>query len=122
MIRRTSAIGIENRALQTPWNVCEIDAPGEYSAVPVDEVPLPDILDDPEAALLRRERAGQLQQAIAALGERCRKIFPLRMESLGFSEMATRLGAGSINTMYTWDSRCRQQLMERLNHGDKKRA
>jgi RNA polymerase sigma-70 factor (ECF subfamily) len=57
---------------------------------------------------------------MADLGERCRELFRLKLEGYSFAEMLarpeiqTRLRAMSLNTLYTWDFRCRKQLLERL--------
>jgi RNA polymerase sigma-70 factor (ECF subfamily) len=38
----------------------------------------------------------------------------LKLDGKGFAEIQEILGAGSINTIYTWDSRCRKELMDRM--------
>lgn len=87
---------------------------GEGRAAPVDELPLPSPNDDPERAAARAEMRGRLLAAIAGLGERCREIFRLKLEGRGFAEIRAHLGVESINTIYTWDSRCRKALLERM--------
>jgi RNA polymerase sigma-70 factor (ECF subfamily) len=39
-------------------------------------------------------------------------LFALRLEGKSYAEIQTILGVGSINTVYTWDFRCRKNLME----------
>jgi len=56
-----------------------------------------------------RER---LIAAISQLGERCRKIMALKLEGKNFPEIRAILGVASINTIYTWDFRCRKHLLE----------
>lgn len=90
---------------------------GETSAIPVAGVPLADPAESPEAALHRRQRLDQLERAIQSLGERCREIFRLKLQGVKFPEMQRILGAESINTVYTWDLRCRRQLMDRWKGG-----
>jgi RNA polymerase sigma-70 factor (ECF subfamily) len=34
------------------------------------------------------------------------------LDGKGFAEIQAILGAASLNTVYTWDLRCRKQLME----------
>jgi len=50
--------------------------------------------------------------AVSQMGERCRKLFGLKLEGKGFAEIQTIMGVGSINTIYTWDFRCRKHLLE----------
>jgi RNA polymerase sigma-70 factor (ECF subfamily) len=90
---------------------------GEGASVPVDDIPIADPAEDPEAALERRERLDRLETAILALGQRCKDLFRLKLQGLRFPEIQHVLGADSINTVYTWDLRCRKQLAERLKGG-----
>ncbi|HLJ51498.1 MAG TPA: sigma-70 family RNA polymerase sigma factor [Bryobacteraceae bacterium] len=85
---------------------------GEYNSVPADEIPLPDGADDPEMAAERREMRARLIAAIAQLGERCRTILALKLEGKSFVEIQKLLDVPSVNTVYTWDFRCRKQLLE----------
>lgn len=87
---------------------------GEYTQVSVDEIQLPDDEFDPGIYLERREMLDRLTGALAGLGERCKEIFRMKVEGKNFEEIRRVLGAGSINTVYTWDFRCRKQLLERL--------
>jgi RNA polymerase sigma-70 factor (ECF subfamily) len=48
------------------------------------------------------------------MGERCRQLFRLKLEGKSFPEIRELLGVKSINTIYTWDFRCRRELLERL--------
>lgn len=90
---------------------------GEGSAVPVEDCPIPDPAEDAEAMLERRERLDRLETALLALGERCRDLFRLKLQGLKFPEIQELMGAESINTVYTWDLRCRKQLLERMKGG-----
>src|SRR5579872_7161229 len=85
---------------------------GEYNSVPADEIPLPDGADDPEMAAERREMRARLLAAIQQLGERCRTIMALKLEGKSFVEIQKLLDVPSVNTVYTWDFRCRKQLLE----------
>ncbi|MGH9665718.1 MAG: RNA polymerase sigma factor [Bryobacteraceae bacterium] len=85
---------------------------GEHRQVPVDEIQLPDTEDDAFAGAERREMVERMEAAIALLGVRCRKLVALKLEGKTFPEIQTLLDAASINTVYTWDLRCRKQLQE----------
>ena len=45
----------------------------------------------------------------ARLGERCRELFRLKLEGYTFPEIQKRLEVAALNTLYTWDFRCRKQ-------------
>ena len=98
---------------------------GEHTAVPVDEAPLPDPLPSPEEQAESRERIERLQAALKGLGERCRQLLRLKLQGRTFAEIQAEMGAASINTIYTWDLRCRRQLLDALGgdweggHGQK---
>jgi RNA polymerase sigma-70 factor (ECF subfamily) len=85
---------------------------GENTAVPVDELPLADGAADPLMLAERNETAARLKQAVGQLGERCRKLLALKLDGKSFADIQAILGAASVNTVYTWDLRCRKQLME----------
>jgi RNA polymerase sigma-70 factor (ECF subfamily) len=51
------------------------------------------------------------------LGERCRELISLNLVGKSFGEIQQIMGAGTINTVYTWDHRCRKNLLE-LMGGD----
>lgn len=84
---------------------------GEYNQESVDEHPLVDPGDDPAMQAEQKERVMQLIAALQQLGERCQKLFRLKLEGHTFPEIMQILGERSINTIYTWDSRCRKQLL-----------
>lgn len=85
---------------------------GEYNQVSVEDIQLKDEGGDPETEAERRELHQQLTEAIGRLGERCRRIMALKLEGKNFIEIQKILGAASVNTVYTWDFRCRKQLLE----------
>ena len=87
---------------------------GEETQVAVDEMPLADPGQDPEAAARETEQRERLKQAMKKLEGRCRKLFRLKLEGRTFPEIRIILGAGSLNTVYTWDFRCRKRLLELL--------
>jgi len=84
---------------------------GEYNQESVDDHPLVDPGDDPSLQAEQKERVTQLIAALQQLGERCQKIFRLKLEGHTFPEIMNIFGEHSINTIYTWDSRCRKQLL-----------
>lgn len=87
---------------------------GEYTQVPVDELHLADPAADPLALAEQREMRERLIAAISKMEERCRKLFALKLEGKTFAEIQARMGAASLNTVYTWDFRCRKQLLETM--------
>jgi len=86
---------------------------GEYNLVSVDELQIADGAADPLRSAEQRELRDRLIAAASQLGERCRRMFALKLEGKSFAEIQNILGANSINTVYTWDLRCRKQLLER---------
>ncbi|MDH5562731.1 MAG: sigma-70 family RNA polymerase sigma factor [Nitrospirota bacterium] len=84
---------------------------GEYNQESVDDQPLVDPGDDPAMQAEQKERVTHLIAALQQLGERCQKIFRLKLEGHSFPEIMNILGERSINTIYTWDLRCRKQLL-----------
>lgn len=87
---------------------------GEHNQVQVDDLPIADPGESPAARAERRERMLRLKTALASMGERCRELFKLKLEGHAFPEIQRRMGASSINTVYTWDLRCRKNLLARL--------
>ncbi len=90
---------------------------GEYSQVSITDIQLPDLDTDPATLLDRKMMLERLAMAVAQLGERCRKLMRLKLQGSNFGEIQKLMGAESINTVYTWDFRCRKQLLE-LMGGD----
>ena len=87
---------------------------GEERQVPVDDLPLAGHAEDPFDQALHRERLEQLESALAGLGGRCRELFRLKLEGYTFAEIQKRMAASHLNTLYTWDFRCRKALLEKL--------
>lgn len=85
---------------------------GEYTQVSTGEIQVADSAADPALAAERTELRERLAQAISKMGERCRRMFALKLEGKTFGEIQTILGAASINTVYAWDFRCRKHLLE----------
>jgi RNA polymerase sigma-70 factor (ECF subfamily) len=84
---------------------------GEYNQESVDELPLADPGDDPARQLERKQTVERLVRAMNQLGERCRELFRWKLEGKNFPEIQKIMGQNSINTIYTWDLRCRKQLL-----------
>jgi RNA polymerase sigma-70 factor (ECF subfamily) len=84
---------------------------GEYNQESVDDLPLVDPGDDPVTQLDQKQRVDRLLAAIGQLGERCRELFKWKLEGKSFPEIQTLMNQTSINTIYTWDLRCRKQLL-----------
>lgn len=87
---------------------------GEYTQVSTADIQLPDLDADPSAWVERKMMLERLTRAIGHLGGRCRELLRLKLEGKSFAEIRKAMGAGSLNTVYTWDHRCRQQLMEAM--------
>ena len=90
---------------------------GEYSQVSITDIPLPDLDANPANWLERKEMLDRLAHAIPQLGERCRELIRLKLQGRTFPEIQKILGVAAINTVYTWDHRCRKNLLE-LMGGD----
>ena len=84
---------------------------GEYNQESVDDLPLTDPGDDPATQLDQKQRVDRLLAAIGQLGERCRELLKWKLEGKSFPEIQKIMGQTSINTIYTWDLRCRKQLL-----------
>jgi RNA polymerase sigma-70 factor, ECF subfamily len=87
---------------------------GEYTQVTVTDLPLPDRQPNPAELAERREMRERLATAIGGLGERCRELIRLKLEGRTFPEIQKIMGASAINTIYTWDHRCRKNLLEAM--------
>jgi len=85
---------------------------GEYSQVSIEDIPLPDLDSSPADLLERREMLDRLDRALGQLGERCRELIRLKLQGKTFPEIQKIMGVGAINTIYTWDHRCRKHLLE----------
>jgi RNA polymerase sigma-70 factor, ECF subfamily len=87
---------------------------GEDTQVQVESLPLAGPDPSPEACAGRKETAERLAAALTRLGPRCKEMFRLKLAGRSFQEIQEWFGAKSINTVYTWDFRCRKQLLESL--------
>jgi RNA polymerase sigma-70 factor (ECF subfamily) len=85
---------------------------GEYGQVSVDDVPLPDLSVSPLGEIERREMLARLKTALAQVGDRCREIIRHKLDGRSFPEIQRLMQVKSINTIYTWDHRCRRRLLE----------
>jgi RNA polymerase sigma-70 factor (ECF subfamily) len=90
---------------------------GEYTQVSITDIPLPDLDANPADALEQKEMLQRLTHAIAQLGDRCRELMRLKLQGRSFPEIQKIMGVGAINTVYTWDHRCRKNLLD-LMGGD----
>ena len=87
---------------------------GEYNQVPIEDLPLPDPGDDPETDIARKQMVERLIEAMNKLSPRCRDLFRWKLQGKTFAEIQSLMGQSSINTIYTWDFRCRKQLLDLL--------
>jgi len=90
---------------------------GEYTQVSVTDIPLPDLDANPADALERKEMMERLSNSLEQLEARCRELIRLKLQGKTFAEIREALRAASINTVYTWDHRCRERLLN-LMGGD----
>jgi len=95
---------------------------GEFTHVSPEEIQMPDGRTDALRAMELREAREHLIAAISGLGERCRKLLALKLAGKSFAEIQAVFGTSSINTIYTWDFRCRQQLVESMHEREEGRA
>jgi RNA polymerase sigma-70 factor, ECF subfamily len=94
---------------------------GEYSSTPVAELPLHDGRPNPEEETARRELLSRLKAALAEVGERCRELMRLKLEGRSFDEIRVHFGVSSMNTIYTWDLRCRKAMAEKMGRQERPR-
>jgi RNA polymerase sigma-70 factor (ECF subfamily) len=87
---------------------------GEGMNVAADEAGLADTGMTPEMYAQQQELLDRLRAAIPHLGERCRELFRLKLLGRTFPEIQEKMGAASVNTVYTWDARCRERLLKML--------
>jgi RNA polymerase sigma-70 factor (ECF subfamily) len=87
---------------------------GEAGQVSVDDIQIPDLGPDPATFVERKEMMERMSAAIGKLGTRCREMFRLKLLGRSFAEIQAEMGASSINTVYTWDARCRKQLLDEM--------
>lgn len=85
---------------------------GEYSQVEVTELPLPDPAASPADWVERKEMLDRLTKAMGQLGDRCRELMRLKLQGKTFPEIQKIMGVAAINTIYTWDFRCRKNLLD----------
>lgn len=87
---------------------------GENFPVNVEDLPLPSRDPDPFEQASRRETLARVEEALKQLGERCRELYRLKLQGYSFAEIRARLKVPAVNTLYTWDFRCRKQLLDKL--------
>ncbi len=92
---------------------------GESTAVPVEDLPIADPGRSPEQLAEREELRRRLLAALPRLGERCRELFRLKLLGRSFEDIRRHFGVPSINTIYTWDLRCREDLRAKLGERDR---
>jgi RNA polymerase sigma-70 factor (ECF subfamily) len=85
---------------------------GEAGQVSIDELQVASMAASPEEQARRQESIERLTTAVQKLGERCRELFRLKLLGRSFAEIQEHFGAASINTVYTWDARCRKNLLD----------
>jgi RNA polymerase sigma-70 factor (ECF subfamily) len=84
---------------------------GEYNVTSIEALPIADSRNNPGAELGRKQAVERLLP-MSRLGDRCRELFRLKLEGNTFPEIQTLMGQRWVNTIYTWDHRCRKQLLD----------
>ena len=87
---------------------------GEYTQVSISDIQLPDLDANPLDYVERRQMVERLAKAMSGLGDRCRELLRLKLQGKSFPEIQKIMGAAAINTIYTWDHRCRKNLLEAM--------
>jgi RNA polymerase sigma-70 factor, ECF subfamily len=87
---------------------------GEYTQVSISDIQLPDLDANPADYVERKQMLERLTRAIAGLGERCRELVRLKLQGRTFPEIQKIMGVTAINTIYTWDHRCRKNLLDAM--------
>jgi len=87
---------------------------GEFHSVDASALQLADCGEDQLAVLEREELLARLRGALATMDDRCRELFGHKLAGRNFPEIQQLMKAGSLNTVYTWDFRCRKLLLEQL--------
>jgi RNA polymerase sigma-70 factor (ECF subfamily) len=105
------AIGIMKRLLQAQYRT------GKIEMVAVESATLGDDSPDPEQQARFRQLQAKIMLGIEKLGGRCRSLFLLKLDGYGFEEIRQKMGANSIDTVYTWDFRCKRDLAKLLDLG-----
>jgi RNA polymerase sigma-70 factor (ECF subfamily) len=87
---------------------------GEFTAVDSTALQLADAGEGQLAMLEREELLARMRAALETMEGRCREMFRYKLEGHNFPEIQRLMQAANINTVYTWDFRCRKLLLERL--------
>src|ERR1019366_1981650 len=84
---------------------------GEYTQVSITDIQLPDLDANPAEYVERKQMLERLAKAMSGLGDRCRELMRLKLQGKAFPEIQKIMGAAAMNTIYTWDHRCRKKLL-----------
>jgi RNA polymerase sigma-70 factor, ECF subfamily len=84
---------------------------GEHAQAQVEALPIASDAPDPESSYARKQLLDRLTAGLKQLGPRCQELFRLKLQEKGFAEIQALMGAETLNTVYTWDHRCRKQLL-----------
>jgi RNA polymerase sigma-70 factor (ECF subfamily) len=87
---------------------------GEYNQISITDIQLPDLDANPADYVERKEMLDRLRRAVSGLGDRCRELMRLKLQGKTFPEIQKIMGVAAINTIYTWDHRCRKNLLEAM--------
>ncbi len=102
------SMGITKLLLQSYYRTGKIDT------VDVESANIEDYSPNPEQEARFRQLQSRIMQAVEELGGRCRQLFLLKLDGYSFTEIKVKMGANSIDTVYTWDLRCKKDLNKLL--------
>jgi RNA polymerase sigma-70 factor (ECF subfamily) len=94
---------------------------GEKSQVAIGDAPIADHAPDPLEQARRRELLDRLAAAALKLPRRYRELLGLQLQGFTFPEIQKRLKVPNLNTVYTWDFRCRKLLKQILAAPEKQK-
>ncbi len=89
----------------------KISRHGDMNVVDAESFDLASEDANPLQSAQQKERLELLSKALLQLGERCREIFKYKLQGKGFIEIQQIMKVANLNTLYTWDSRCRKELL-----------
>jgi RNA polymerase sigma-70 factor (ECF subfamily) len=95
---------------------------GEYNQVSLDDMEVADTALHADVEAEHKQLLDRLLRAIEGMKPRCRKLFLWKLEGKDFGEIQQLFGVSSINTVYTWDLRCRKELRHLQDQDGKERV
>ena len=82
----------------------------------IEETPLSDSAPDPAQQVESSEFQARIMDSLEKLGNRCRRIFLLKLEGHRLLEIRELIGADTMQQLYLWDFRCRARMRELMGY------